>query len=205
VIKIKAYIKNNPRIKQIVHRLLIPKYQARPRWWVRNFLNPFVHKKGKRSTICKRVRMDVLPFSDFSIGDFSTIEDFSVVNNGLGAIYIGNHVRVGIGNVIIGPVTIGNNVIMAQNVVLSGLNHSYDDINIPIVDQQCTFSPIVIHEDCWIGANAVITSGVTIGKHAVVAAGSIVTKDVNPFTIVAGNPAKPIKAYNKETKSWNKL
>src|SRR5947209_7419665 len=127
--KIINTIKSDPRLKQFVHYMLIPKNQARPRWWVKFFMNPFFHKKGKNSLVRSRTRMDVLPFNQFAIGDNSTIEDFSTVNNGMGDVIIGNHVRIGMSNVIIGPVNIGDYVIIAQNVVISGLNHSYQDIH----------------------------------------------------------------------------
>ncbi len=112
---------------------------------------------------------------------------------------------MGLSNTIIGPVHIGNNVITAQHVCLSGLNHGYEDILVPIRDQACSKELITLEDDCWIGANSVIVLGVTIGKHAIVAAGSVVTKDVAPFTIVAGSPAKIIKQYNTSTQKWEKL
>jgi acetyltransferase-like isoleucine patch superfamily enzyme len=149
--------------------------------------------------------MDVLPFNKFSLGKNSTIEDFSVVNNGMGNVHIGDNSRIGISNVLIGPVNIGNHVIIAQNVVMSGLNHGYEDIHTPIRLQPCTTSPITIGNDSWIGANAVITAGVQIGKHVIVAAGSVVTKNVPDFSIVAGNPARIIKQYNEITQSWEKV
>lgn len=195
-------IKSDPRLKQFVHFLLIPRNQARPRWWVKTFMNPFFHKKGKNALVRPRTRMDVLPFKKFVMGDNSTVEDFSTINNGMGDVIIGNNVRVGMSNVVIGPVTIGNYVIIAQNVVMSGLNHSYQDIGIPTSLQKCTVAEIKIEDEVWIGANSVITAGVTIGKHSVVAGGSVVTKDVPPYTIVGGNPAKIIKQFNFETKKW---
>ncbi len=198
-------IKANPGLKQIIHRLLIPAHQAKPRLWVKWFVNPFIHQKGKGVTICKRTRMDVLPFKPFTIGDYSTIEDFATINNGVGAVTIGSHSRIGIGNVIIGPVAIGNHVILAQNIVLSGLNHGYEDVHTPIHQQLVSAAPITIEDECWIGANAVITAGVTIGKHSVVAGGAVVTKNVPPFSIAAGNPAKIIKQYNAATKKWERI
>ena len=149
--------------------------------------------------------MDVLPFQPFTIGDYSTVEDFATVNNGVGAVHIGHHTRIGIGNVIIGPVTIGNNVILAQNIVMSGLNHTYTDITQPIDWQPTTTATITVEDDCWIAANVVITAGVTIGKHSVVAGGAVVTKSVPPFSVVAGNPAKLIKQYNVETREWERV
>lgn len=195
-------IKSDPRLKNFVHYLLIPKRQARPRWWVKVLLNPWFHEKGVNSLVRARTRMDVLPFNNFKIGSNTTIEDFSTINNGMGDVFIGDNSRVGMSNVVIGPITIGNYVITAQNVVMSGLNHSYQDISIPTSMQKCTVSEIKIHDEVWIGANSLITAGVTIGKHAVIAGGSVVTKDVPPYTIVAGNPAKIIKQFNFDTKKW---
>ena len=111
---------------------------------------------------------------------------------------------IGIGSVLTGPVTVGNNVIMAQHVGISGLNHGYMDIHTPIRDQKCTALTVTIEDDCWIGTNAVITAGVTIGRHAVVAGGSVVTKDVPPFSIVGGNPARVLKQYNETSGLWEK-
>jgi acetyltransferase-like isoleucine patch superfamily enzyme len=198
-------IKSNPNLKKFIHWTLIPKGQARPRTWVKWFVNPFFHKKGQGATIRRRTRIDVLPFNSFELGNNSTIEDFSTINNGVGPVIIGNGVRIGMSNVIIGPVKIGNNVIFAQNIVTSGLNHGYENINIPICKQPTTTSQITVEDDCWIGANVVITAGVTIGKHAVIAAGAIVTKSIPPFSIAVGNPAKVIKQYNFETKQWAKI
>jgi len=201
---VSSIIKNNPKIKKLVHRLLIPKGEARPRVWVKVFVNPFLHKQHKGSVIRRNTRIDVVPFNKFVLGYKSTIEDFSTINNGVGDVIIGNNSLIGMGNVIIGPVTIGNDVIFAQNIVASGLNHGYKDISVPIRLQDVTTAAITVGDDCWIGANAVLTAGVTIGRHCVVAAGAVVTKDVPPFTIVAGNPAKPIKRFDETLNDWVK-
>ena len=148
--------------------------------------------------------MDVFPFNKFVLGKGSTIEDFACVNNALGDVFVGNKSRVGLGNTIIGPVTIGNNVNIAQNVVMSGLNHGYEDPHTPPREQPCTTATIEIGDDCWIGANAVVTAGVKIGKHCVVAAGSTVTKDVPPSCVVAGTPAKILRRYNPQTGEWER-
>lgn len=197
-------IKSNPAIKQKALWLLIPKGEARPRWWVRKFMNPFYHKRGKKSIIRSSVRKDVLPFHQFILGEGAVIEDFSVINNGMGDVIIGKNSFIGMSNVIIGPVEIGNNVILAQHVVISGLNHGYADIHIPIKDQPCTFQKIKIEDDCWIGANVTITAGITIGKHTVVAGGSVVTKSIPDFCVAAGNPARVLKSYNFSTEQWEK-
>lgn len=202
---LKENIKSNEQLKKITHWMLVPSNQARPRLWVKWFVNPFFHKKGKGSCVRRRTRMDVLPWNKFELGAYSTIEDFSTVNNGVGPVIIGSQTRIGLGNTIIGPVTIGNDIRLAQNVVLSGLNHNYTDISLPIHAQGVSTAPIVIEDETWIGSNAVIVAGVTVGKHCIVAAGSVVTKSVPPYSVVVGNPAKVLKQYNPETKNWEKV
>jgi len=199
---IKDNIKSNPGLKKFIHWMLIPTGEARPRLWVKWFVNPFVHKRGSGSNIKFRTRVDVLPFNKFDLGKKSTIESFSTINNGVGDVIIGDNTLIGMSNVIIGPVNIGNNVIFAQNIVASGLNHEYTDVNVPISQQKILIAPIVIEDDCWIAANSVITSGVTIGKHSVVAGGSVVTKSIPPYSVAAGNPAKVIKQYDFTKQEW---
>ncbi len=201
---IKEKIKSDPRLKKLAIWALTPKNQPRPRLWVKWFYNPLVHKRGRGSCIRRRTRIDVLPWNDFRLGRNSTIEDFSTINNGVGDIIIGDRTRIGLSNTLIGPVEIGNDIMFAQNIVVSGLNHSYEDINMSIHDQAVTTSKIVVEDESWIGANAVITAGVRIGRHSVVAAGSVVTRDVPPYSIVAGNPARLIKQYNSSSGKWEK-
>ncbi|HSH19699.1 MAG TPA: acyltransferase [Draconibacterium sp.] len=202
---IREKIKSDGKLKKFTHWMMVPSGQARPRLWVKWFVNPFFHKKGKGSCVRRRTRMDVLPWNKFDLGAHSTIEDFSTVNNGVGPVIIGDRTRIGLGNTVIGPVTIGNDIRLAQNVVLSGLNHNYTDINLPIHAQGVSTAPIIIEDETWIGSNAVIVAGVTVGKHCVVAAGSVVTKSVPPYSVVVGNPAKVLKQYNPETKNWEKV
>jgi acetyltransferase-like isoleucine patch superfamily enzyme len=202
--KIARIIKANPSLKKLVHRMIIPKNQARPRLWVKWFINPFAHKKGRNTLIRRRTRMDVLPFEVFRIGNDSTIEDFCTVNNGVGPVVIGDRTRIGLGSVLIGPVTIGSDVRLAQNVVMSGLNHSYQDVNLPISRQPVTTKPIVIMDETWVGANVFVAAGVTIGKHCVVAGGSVVTKDIPDYSVAAGNPARIIRKYNPASGVWER-
>src|SRR5690606_23938866 len=99
----------------------------------------------------------------------------------------------------------GNNVMLAQHVVLSGLNHGYEDVLQSPKMQPVSCREIVIADDVWIGANSVVAAGVTIGRHAVIGAGSVVTKDIPAYCVAVGNPAKVIKRYNRETKSWERI
>ena len=99
---IKNYIDQHPSIKQVVHWMLIPRGQARPRRWVSWFVNPFIHQRHRTSAVRSTARLDVLPFKKFALGVNSTVEDFCVVNNGVGDVLIGDHTLVGIGSVVIG-------------------------------------------------------------------------------------------------------
>ena len=91
-------------------------------------------------------------------------------------------------------VYIGSYVMIAQKVMIIGGNHNISRTDIPMMLQgDGKQGDIIIHDDVWIGAGAIILTGVTIGKGSVIAAGSIVTKDVEPYTIVGGNPAKLIR------------
>lgn len=199
----KEKIKQNPRLKQFILNGMVHPTKTRPRWWLRLLQFAYL-QRGKGSVIYKSVRKDIAPFNRFCLGSYSVIESFSVLNNMVGDITIGHHSRVGIGNTIIGPVSIGNQVNLAQNIVLSGLNHNYQDPEQTISSQGVNTAIIIIEDDVWIGANAVILAGVTIGKHSVVAAGSIVKRSVPPFSIIAGNPARIIKQYDFQNKCWVK-
>lgn len=199
---LKDKLKRYPKFKAFILWTLMPTNQAKPRWWVRYIVNPIVHKNGKHAVIRRLTRLDVMPFNKFKLGNESTIEDFCTINNGVGDVLIGDRTRIGIGSVLIGPVTVGNNVRLAQYVVASGLNHGYKNIDLPICKQPVETRTITIEDDSWIGANSVILSGITIGYHSVVAAGSVVTRNVPPFTVVAGNPAVPKKRYDTSINQW---
>ncbi|MGM0647335.1 MAG: acyltransferase [Bacteroidota bacterium] len=200
-----AKIKANPRLKNILLWLISPKRNPRPRFWVRWFLNPFIHKKGKGAKIRRRNRIDVFPWNRFEIGKLTTIEDFCTINNGSGDVILGDRVRVGIGSVIIGPVTMGNGSGLGQHVFVAGFNHGYEDGTKNSSKQPLDISPTFIDEEAHVGANAVVLAGVTIGKRAQVGAGSVVTKNIPPFSVAVGNPARVIKKYNTKKGIWENI
>jgi len=95
-----------------------------------------------------------------------------------------------------GGITIGDNVYTAPLVQMAAINHVYADPNAAIIQQGITAQGIVIEDDAWIGAGAIILDGVRVGKGAVVAAGAVVTQDVPPHTIVGGVPAKVLRTID---------
>lgn len=102
-------------------------------------------------------------------------------------------------------ISIGNHVLFAGYVHITDHSHGYEDITKPIMPQQLiSKGPVVIEDDCWLGFGCEILSGVHIGKHSIVAARAVVTKDVPAYSIVAGNPARIVKRYNFETRQWEK-
>ncbi|MHC1774070.1 MAG: DapH/DapD/GlmU-related protein [Lentimicrobium sp.] len=149
--------------------------------------------------------MDVFPFKKFSLGTNSTIESFCVVNNGAGNVIIGENARVGIGTVIIGPVTMGNGSGTGQHVFIGGFNHGYTDGTQNSKYQPLDIKGVMIEDDAHIGANSVVLAGVTIGKRCQIGAGSVVTKDIPPYSVAVGNPARVIKQFNFETNQWEKV
>ena len=127
----------------------------------------FLKKLGIRTRISKRV--DIRCPYRIKIGSYSNVNKRSLLD-GRG-----------------GELVIGDNVDIAQEVNIWTLEHDYNDSNYTAKGE-----PVVIEDYVWIASRATILPGVHVGKGAVVAAGAVVTKDVLPFTIVGGVPAKVI-------------
>ena len=107
------------------------------------------------------------------------------------SLFVGDHTRIGINNVICGVVHIGTDVHLGPNVVLPGASHNLT--NESISKSGSTFKGTIIEDHVWVGSNVTIVDGVKIGKGAVIAANSIVNKDVERYTVVGGVPAKFLK------------
>jgi len=118
-----------------------------------------------------------------------------IANRGIG-LEIGDYSAVGAQSFIgcQGGVKIGSNVIMGPGVRIFSENHNYDDLTIPIRLQGESRKGVVIENDCWIGSGVTILDGVTIGTGTLVAAGSVVKKDIPSFSVAVGVPAKVIKS-----------
>jgi len=115
-----------------------------------------------------------LPHAGITIGSDSLIGEYTVIRGQ-------------------GGVSVGNRVYTSPMTQIIAVNHVFDDPQRPFVDQGITAEGIVIEDDVWLGAAAVVTDGVRIGRGAVVAAGAVVTSDVAPHTVVGGVPARVIR------------
>lgn len=132
-----------------------------------------------------------------SIGKYAIIRPANIYGGPIGqGLILGNHSNIGPYNYIgcSGKITIGNNVMLAPRVSIYAENHLFDHTHITIKEQGVKRMDVIIEDDCWIAANAVILAGVTIGKGSVVAAGSVVNENIPPYSVVAGVPARVIKS-----------
>ncbi len=189
---IRQNLKDSPQLKRLLDWFIMNQRDARPRWYVR-LLAPLYQHRGRGAKIYRSVRMDTPPYRRFSLGQHSVVESFCCINNAVGDVIIGDYTRIGLHNTIIGPVTIGNHVNLAQGITVTALNHNFSESGKRIDEQGVSTGQVVIGDDVWIGANAVVLPNVSIGCHSVVAAGAVVTKDVPDGCVVAGVPAKIIK------------
>ena len=121
--KIRAKMKANPKWKKFIDWLIMNQVETRPRWYIR-LLAPLYQHRGKHSVIHRSVRMDTPPYRRFCLGDYSVVESFACINNAVGDVMIGDHTRIGLHNTIIGPVTIGSHVNLAQGITVTALNHN---------------------------------------------------------------------------------
>lgn len=164
---------------------------------------------GKRSRVIKPLRLDGMKYVEIG-------EDVVVRKNGwLCALpeiddtvitikdgcYIGHMFHC----VATRSVTIEEKVLIADKVFISDNTHSYKDIKTPIIDQPVVHKkPVTIGKGAWLAENVCIVAA-NVGENAIVAANSVVVKDVEPYTIVSGIPARPIMKYNFETLKWSKI
>jgi acetyltransferase-like isoleucine patch superfamily enzyme len=137
--------------------------------------------------------LQIWPEGSVSIGERCVIDRHASIEcRGrlmIGArVIIGHHVTIGVD----GTVTIGDDCLIAELVSIRDHDHAFGRTDVPIREQGPAVADVTVGRDVWIGAKATLTSGVTIGDHAVVAAGAVVTRDVPEWSIVGGVPAREI-------------
>ena len=153
---------------------------------------------GNGIHLFKGVRVDALghPNNKITLASGVAIErnvDIGALDNT--EIYIDEGTFVGIGACIAGPgnIKIGKRCLIAAHSGIFANNHTYADPLKYIADQGVTCKGITIEDDCWLGHAVTVTDGVTIGKGSVIGAGAVVTKDIPPYSIAVGMPARVIK------------
>lgn len=153
---------------------------------------------GQNSTICKHsvLEVDTLDLSESKIviGDHTLISSFVILRTYGGTIRIGDSCFVNSFSALYGhgDLVIGNNCLIGPQVTVIPVNYGFKNRDIPFRQQMPTMKGITIGDDVWIGAGVTIVDGCTIGDGCIVGAGAVVTKSVEPYTIVAGVPAKKI-------------
>lgn len=159
------------------------------------------HFRKKTGCACNKLSIGIgvtfTGYSNMRVGENFIIMDYSILRAQRATVKIGQNVAINTHCVIDasenGRITIGNDVIIGPHVVIRASDHRYEDRDIPIRYQGHNSGEIKIGDDVWIGGNSVILRNVNIGSHAIVAAGSVVTKDVESYTVVGGVPARMIK------------
>lgn len=128
-----------------------------------------------------------------TIRSYAEVKDYVIIRTYDNPVVIGEYTQINPFTVIYGGtgVYIGDNVMIAPHCMIASGDHDFKQTELPMrFAGNLSKGPIRIEDNVWIGANCTITDGVTIGRDAVIAANSVVIKDVAPFDIVGGVPAK---------------
>lgn len=167
-------------------------------------------KQGKHLNIADNVCFHNSQY--IKIGNNVSIDngaEFFPLGNGYKSeIKIGNNVHIGSYNRIasMNEVVIEDDVLFAAFVHITDHSHEFRNIQLPVREQGVfTKGPVRIKKGAWLGFRCNILSGVTVGEHSVIAAGAIVTKNVPPYSVVAGCPARVIKKYDFDKQEWIKV
>jgi acetyltransferase-like isoleucine patch superfamily enzyme len=117
---------------------------------------------------------------------------------------IGDRCLIGRGSGIVGhfSISIGNDVWTGHHVYITDQNHGYEDITIPISKQSQPERAVSIGDGSWLGHGSVVLPGVTLGRHVVIGANSVVTKDIPDFSVAVGVPAKVIRRFDESRQEW---
>jgi len=120
-------------------------------------------------------------------------------------------VSIGDGSVIhpsvhisgVSSIRIGKRVLIAANCYITDHDHKWQDVDIPAIENQLLIAKETsIGDNAWLGEKAIILKGVSVGSNSIIGSGSVVTSDVPPFSVAVGNPARVIKRFDHEKRSW---
>jgi acetyltransferase-like isoleucine patch superfamily enzyme len=152
-------------------------------------------RRGRSSHVSRRAVLDTSSGGNIRIGEHCCIHEFAMLLTYGGEIRIGDFTSVNPFCILYGQggLIIGNSVRIAAQTVIIPSNHNYADTERWIHGQGNTSLGIRIEDDVWIGAGARVLDGVTVGRGAIVGSGAVVTRNVPPFAVVGGVPARIIK------------
>lgn len=157
-------------------------------------------KIGKNVKIYEGVRISCNHSASISIGDnVRILRNATISTSESGKISIGNNTHIGESTIIHSDrgITIKDNVIIGPQNVIVDFDHIYQSIDIPITKQGHNAKRILIEDDVWISSHCSIIKGIVIGKGSVIGACSVVNKDVPPYSVACGAPAKVLKQRGK--------
>lgn len=159
---------------------------------------------GKRRAYARGVMygevLEMLREGRLTIGEQAFFEN-GVWLTGTGHLSIGagSYLNLGVMVAVLDRVEIGDHCMIANGSLITDANHRYDDLTKPLTWQGFeSKGPTIIGDNCWLGANVVVTSGVTIGERCVIGANAVVTRDIPPYSVAAGNPARVIRTITDE-------
>ncbi|MGZ5367599.1 acyltransferase [Aeromicrobium sp.] len=159
---------------------------------------------GKRRAYARGVMygevLEMLREGRLTIGEQAFFEN-GVWLTGTGHLSIGAgaYLNLGVMVAVLDRVEIGDHCMIANGSLITDANHRYDDLTKPLTWQGFeSKGPTIIGDNCWLGANVVVTSGVTIGERCVIGANAVVTRDIPPHSVAAGNPARVIRTITDE-------
>jgi acetyltransferase-like isoleucine patch superfamily enzyme len=138
--------------------------------------------------------------SSVHLGERVIVSRNSVIQGKSGPLTIGARTDIGCNTIITSPaagIQIGRSVLIAGNCYIGGSRYITDRLNVPMIDQGIySKGPVIIEDDCWLGAGVTILDGVHIGKGSIVGAGAVVTKDLPDYSVAVGTPAGVIRTRN---------
>jgi len=127
--------------------------------------------------------------------------------HGDGEIWIGENVSIGQSLHLIsqGKLFIGSGTLISSNVLITNLAHGYEELNIPIIEQNHIIKETIIGENCFIGAGAVIQPGTVLGRHCIVGANSVVKGEFSDNSVIVGIPGRVIRVFDGVLGKWVKV
>jgi acetyltransferase-like isoleucine patch superfamily enzyme len=171
-----------------------PNLQMGPRCFIDDCVTIYAHP-GAQGGVCLDENVHIYRWSIVELGA------------GQGSLHVGSNTYIQAGcilNAFVGSIILGANCMIAQHCAFTPYQHGFADAHRPMREQPLTSQgDIVVEDDVWVGLNVCVMDGVTIGKGAIVGAGAVVTKDIPPYAIAGGVPARVIRF--RETERLNSV